>query len=74
MRALSTGAIRPIFTWGSELWNRADHSQDIVPLKKVEYQALRKITGAYHGASHEKPLATSHIEPLQVKLDDLSIS
>ena len=63
LRALYTGAIRPIFTWGSELWNRP---------KRVEYQALRKITGAYHGSSHETLLAISHIEPLQTKLDDIT--
>jgi len=42
-------------------------------MKRTEYQALRKITGGYHGSSHEKLLAIAHIEPLEVILDDISV-
>jgi len=72
MMALYTGAIRPTFTWGSELWNRPVAEHDLGLMKRVEYQALLKITGAYHGSSHEKLEAISHIEPLQSKLNDIS--
>ena len=73
-RALYTGAIRPIFTWGSELWNRAsvEVEKELGMIKRAEYQALRKITGGYNGSSHDKLLAIAHIEPLQTKLDDIS--
>lgn len=33
-------------TWGVE------HSTSPTAMLRVEYQALRKITGAYHGSSH----------------------
>jgi len=74
LKNLYTGEIRPIFTWGSELWNQSTARAEIEPMKRVEYQALRKITGAYHGSSHNKLLGLAHIEPLETKLDDLSAS
>ena len=74
MRALYTGAIRPIFTCGSELWNRPGIEHELELMKRAEYQALRKITGAYHGSSHEKLLTIAHIEPLKTKLGDISVS
>jgi len=43
-------------------------------MTRVEYKALRKISGAYHGSSHDKLSAICGVEPLQVKLDDTSIS
>ena len=56
MKALYTGAIRPIFTWGSELWNKPGIDKELQPMKRLAYQAFRKITRAYHGSSHEKLL------------------
>jgi len=32
------------------------------------------MTGAYHGSRHEKLLAIAHIEPLETKLDDISVA
>jgi len=41
--------------------------------RRLEYQALRKITGAYHGASQQKLEWIAGIEPLQSRLDHISI-
>ena len=42
-------------------------------MKHLEYKVLRQVCGAYHGSSHTKLLATSAVESLKDKLDDLSI-
>jgi len=69
MRSLYTGMIRPIFTWGAEvgLHNPPNYSA----FKRLEYQALRKVTGAYHGASQEKLGYIANVEPIQAKLTDM---
>jgi len=69
LRALYTGMIRPIFTWGAELW--LHQPGNFNTFQRLEYQALRKITGAYHGASHEKLGLIANIEPIQTKLADM---
>ena len=74
MRALYTGAMRPLFTFHAELWKRPGAERDLEGMKRIEYLALRKITGAYHGSSHSKLLAIEQIEPLEGKLDDISIA
>jgi len=71
-RALYTGAIRTIFTWGAELYNRPGIKPELTAMNHMEYQALRKITGAYHGSSHQKLGWIANIEPLHDKLDDIS--
>lgn len=40
----------------------------------LEYQALRKVTGPYHGASHQKLGWIAEVEPLQSKLDGISVT
>jgi len=69
LRLLYTGMIRPIFTWGAEIWlhNPPNYSA----FRRLEYEALRRITGSYHGASHEKPGYIGNIEPIQDKLADM---
>ena len=48
LRAIYTGQIRPIMIYGSELWNGAIHTSKLTePLARLQYQALRRITGAY---------------------------
>jgi len=42
-------------------------------MMRLEYQAPRKITGAYHGASHQKLGYIAGVEPLQSRLDHISI-
>lgn len=70
VRALYTEAIRTIITWGAELWNRPD----VEPELEHEIPGPPEDHGAYHGSYHTKLLNTAHIEPLEVKLDDVSIS
>ena len=71
LKALYTGMVRPIFTWGAELWLHRPGSYNT--FQRLEYQALRKITGAYHGASHEKLGLIANIEPIQSKLTDMGV-
>ena len=40
----------------------------------VEYWALRRICGAYHGSSHEKLGMVAAVETLETKLNDISAS
>ena len=65
--------ICPIFTWGSEVWHRPlryiDHHPRYLNMHKLKYQALRKITGAYHGSSHTLCAGIAAIEPLEWKLE-----
>ncbi|KAF8434017.1 hypothetical protein BGX38DRAFT_1275823 [Terfezia claveryi] len=43
-------------------------------MRRLEYNALRKITGGYHGSSHEALGYIANAEPLQDKLNDISRS
>jgi len=74
MRALYTGAVRTIFTWGAELWNGPYTRSNISTMQRIEYMAIRKITGAYYGSSMEKLGLITNVEPLQIKLNDMSAS
>jgi len=69
-RALYTCAIRPILTWGAELWNGPHTTLSISAMERVEYTALRKITGAYRGSSKVKLGQIPAVETLKIKLDD----
>ena len=62
--------------YGCELCNRdPQHNTRLVePLVRLQYQALRRITGAYHGSSHLKLGFIANAEPIQVILDHSSIS
>jgi len=65
LRALYTGSIRPIFTWGAELWNRDCRQYSLSGMHQIDYKALRKITGAYHGSSHQDRSSRTLIEQTQ---------
>ena len=69
LRLLYTGMIRPIFTYGAEIW--LHNPPNLETFRRLEYQALRKITGAYHDSSHEKLGFIANIEPIQDKLADM---
>jgi len=69
LRSLYTGMIRPIFTWGAGIW--LHNPPKYTAFQRLEYQALRKITGGYHGVSHEKVGYISGVEPIQFKLRDI---
>ena len=42
-------------------------------LQKLQYKALRKVTGAYHGARQEMLETITKIEPVAVKLWDMKV-
>ena len=73
-RSLYTGMIRPIIKWGVELWNRPNGRTNtlLYEAERIQYRALRRIIGAYNGASTEKLLGIAAIEPLQANLNDIS--
>ena len=73
-RSIYTGMIRPIIIWGAELWNCPNGRTNTLLYKaeRIQYRALRRISGAYNGASTEKLLGITAIEPLQAKLIDIS--
>ncbi|KAF8431734.1 hypothetical protein BGX38DRAFT_1137049 [Terfezia claveryi] len=77
LRTLYTGCIRPIFLWGAELWFRPSfpHQNDtrLSGMELLEYQALRKICGAYHGSSKDKLALIVNVEPLEAKLQDMLV-
>jgi len=69
-RSLYTGMVRPIFSYGSELWHRPHlgklHPSRCNDMLRLEYPALRSITGAcaYHGSAASKLRAIAGIEVL----------
>jgi len=69
MGALYTGIVCPIFTWGAEVW--LSNPTNFSAFRSLECQALRKITGAYYGASHLKLGLIANIEPIQDKLRNI---
>ena len=73
LRSLYTGKIRPIVLWGAEFWYTSPLS---VPheLSSLEYKALRKICGGYHGSSHFKLGAIAKVEPLHIKISDMLVN
>ena len=68
-RSLYTGMIRPILTYGCELYMNTN-TPHISDMLRLEYQVLRRISGAFHGSSHEKLGVITAIEPLEVFLQD----
>jgi len=65
MRRFYCNMIRPILTYGSELYVNCK----VTPaLRKLEYQMLRTITGGYHGSSHHSLCAIGGIEPIDQHL------
>ena len=57
-------------TWGMEVAWRGNPKM-IEEMEKVEYQALRKCTGAYRGAARDKIRAIAGVEPLEVKIEGM---
>lgn len=77
-RSLYTGMICPIFTCSSEVWHRPNKIQDYhiryQLMTGVEYQALRKIIGAYYGSNHFTLAASVGIEPIERNLNNISVA
>ena len=76
-RNIYTGMVRAIFTYGSEIWHRHTKMQDYdpryLPMKRLKYQALKRITGAYNGSNQLTLAGIAAIEPLEQKLDYISV-
>lgn len=65
MKRLYCNMIRPILTYGSELYLNCK----LTPaFRKLEYQLLRSISGGYHGFSHRSLCAITGIEPIDQHL------
>src|SRR5438445_286849 len=60
-----TGVIRAIALYGAEIY------PDGMDISLLEYDALRKCTGAYKGSSYEKLLQIAGLEPVRVYFPDL---
>ena len=67
-RQLYTGMVRVVALWGSELGWRGQ-KQFITQLQKLQYQALRRATGAITGASQDKVNKISCVEDVETTLD-----
>jgi len=65
MRKFYCNMIRPILTYGSELYLNCKIT---TALRKLEYQILRSVTGGYHGSSHRALSAIAGIEPIHQHL------
>ena len=72
-RQVYTGSIRVIATYGWELADAKETSQAMERLRKLQYKAVRKVTGGYHGPRQELLEQISKVEPVQVKLWDMKV-
>ena len=69
-----TGCIRPIMTYGAEVWLQQDKSHLWIPLQRLQNSCLRSVTGAYRGSSSTKNNLIANVEPLDAILQDLAAS
>ena len=72
-RQVYTSSIRAIATYGWELVDQRGNPQAIERLRKLQYQAMRKVTGGYHGSRQELLEHISKVEPVQTKLWDMKV-
>ena len=69
-RQLYTGCIRPMLTYGAEVWYQ-EGSNLARELDSVQREALRKVTGAYRGSSARKVELIANVEPMELYLGHL---
>ena len=69
-RQVYTGSIWAIATYGWEL-RHIDPAME--RLRKLQYKAVRKITGAYHGARQEILEGITKLEPVPIKIWDMQV-
>ena len=62
-----TSSIRAITTYGWELVGPDGNPQATERLRKLQYQAMRKVTGGYHGSSQQLLENITKVEPVQTK-------
>jgi len=73
LRALFMVMIRPMFSYGAELWHNSGAPLNLAGFLTLEYQAPRNITGAYYGSSHIRLGLIAKIKPLTSRLGHISI-
>ena len=69
----ATSSIRAIATYGWELTSAQTNKQATERLRKLQYKAVRKISGGYHGARQELLEEIAKVEPVQTKLWDMKV-
>ena len=72
-RQVYTSSIRAIATYGWELVDTKENPQAVERLRKLQYQAARKVTEGYHGSRQELLENISKMEPIQTKLWDMKV-
>ena len=76
--SISIAMIYAILTYSSEVWYNPNKVQDYdsryLRIKRLEYQSLRCITGAYNGSGHRTLAGIAGIELLKRILDDIQVS
>ena len=65
-----TGSIHAIATYGWEL-GHTDNARE--RLRKLQYKAMRKSTGGYHGARQSTLEEISKVEPVEIKIWDMKV-
>uniref|UniRef100_A0A9Q8PCU6 Reverse transcriptase domain-containing protein n=1 Tax=Passalora fulva TaxID=5499 RepID=A0A9Q8PCU6_PASFU len=77
-RLLYTAIVRPVFTYGSQVWSlgeRACPSKGLVaPLAKIQNQCLRKVTGAYKSTPTRMLEHETAIPPIDLYIQGLRTS
>lgn len=67
-----------IFTYVSEIWHCHTKVQDYdsrnLAMQRLKYQTLRRITGSYNSSNHIILDSIAMLEPLETKLDDISVT
>ena len=71
-RQVYTSSIRAIATYGWELVD-LNGNPALERLRKLQYQAVRKVTGGYHGSRQELLENISKVEPVQTKIWDMKV-
>ena len=67
-RQMYTGSIRVIATYG---WGLGHTDTAMERLQKLQYKAVRKVTGGYHGARQTILENITKVEPVEMKLWDM---
>ena len=65
-----TGSIRAIAMYG---WELGYTDTALERLRKLQYKAVRKVTGAYHGVAQVTIENIAKVEPVAVKLWDMKV-
>ena len=74
-RQVYTASIRAIATYGWELTNATSNPTKLATerLRKLQYKAVKKITGGYHGSRQDLLEQIAKVEPVQTKIWDMKV-